>query len=132
MKILICCFVILNSLWFGLFQDKDLTSSIEKGKKIYQDFCITCHLANGDGFKGIFPPLNNADYLSKYRKESIYAVKYGQKSKIVVNGVEYNGAMPKPGLEDEEIKDVMNYVLFSWENKGHKKVTLEEVESVKK
>ena len=34
------------------------------------------------------------------------------------------------GLEDEEIADVMNYVLNSWGNTDKKMVTKEEVESI--
>jgi mono/diheme cytochrome c family protein len=68
--------------------------------------------------------------LVKYREESIRSVKYGQKGKIKVNGIEYNGTMPLPGLKDEEIVDVMNYIMNSWGNKSDKSVTISEVKSL--
>ena len=40
--------------------------------------------------------------------------------------------MPLPGLTDEEIVDVMNYILNSWGNKSEKTVTINEVKSISK
>jgi len=47
---------------------------------------VQCHLPNGKGTEGIFPPLDGADWLVQKRTESIHAVKYGQKGEIMVNG----------------------------------------------
>ncbi len=113
------------------FQNDDLTKSMAKGKDVYTDFCVTCHKPDGTGTPKFFPPLAKSDYLTNHREEAIRSVKYGQKGKITVNGIEYNGLMPNPGLSDEEVVDVMNYVLNSWGNKSKKMVTLEEVKSIK-
>ena len=112
------------------YQDKELEKSIQRGSEVYADFCVTCHLTKGEGVKNAFPPLAKSDYLSKNREESIKGIKYGQKGELVVNGVSYNGTMPPMGLEDDEIADVMNYILNSWENKSTKMVTPEEVASL--
>ena len=40
-----------------LQQDKELTESINRGKIIYADFCVTCHLESGEGVEYTFPPL---------------------------------------------------------------------------
>jgi len=64
------------------------------------------------------------------REASIRGVKYGQQQEIVVNGETYTTAMPNPRLEDEEIADVMNYILNSWGNASEDIVTLEEVEGI--
>ncbi|MBK9734030.1 MAG: cytochrome c [Saprospiraceae bacterium] len=98
------------------FQNDELSSSIGKGKLLYQDFCITCHLPNGMGTKSVVPPLANSDFLIKNRSESIRSVKYGQKGNIMVNGIAYNGLMPAPGLDDDEVVDVLNYITHSWGN----------------
>lgn len=125
--------LLLSSVLFfsAEIQDPELKASIERGRDVYNDFCITCHLGNGEGSKGIIPPLAKSDYLLNNRKESIRAVKYGQQGKIKVNGVEYNGIMANQQLTVEEIADVMNYILNSWGNSGAKRVTEEEVRSVK-
>ena len=101
------------------------------GKEIYADFCMQCHGANGKGSGKTIPPLDGSDWLSKKRKESIAAVKYGQRGEITVNGIKYKNAMPAMGLTDQEVADVMNYVMSSWSNKQTKIVTAKEVATIK-
>ncbi|NNE15009.1 MAG: cytochrome c [Saprospiraceae bacterium] len=116
---------------FISFQATDpLKESIKRGEEVYADFCKVCHMPTGEGMKGVFPPLAKADYLLNNREESIKAVKNGQKGEIVVNGATYNGLMAPLGLDDEEVADVMNYILNSWGNSSDKMVTEEEVSKV--
>ncbi len=115
---------------FSFIQDEELSKSMTRGKDVYNDFCTVCHKTNGEGTEKVFPPLAQSDFLKKYRVESIRSVKFGQKGKIKVNGVDYNGTMPVPGLTDEEIVDVMNYIMNSWGNKSDKIVTISEVKSL--
>jgi mono/diheme cytochrome c family protein len=116
-----------------LFQEKsELNKSIENGKEVYKDFCIQCHLGNGKGFDKTIPTLDNSDWLIKKRKESIHAVKFGQRVPIVVNNKKYDGNMPPMNLTDKEVADVMNYIMNSWSNKQKKPVTTEEVSLIKK
>lgn len=112
-------------------QDIKLKQSIERGAILYKDFCMVCHGTNGLGVKNAFPPLANADYLMNNRKESIKAIKYGQRGEIIVNGNTYNNAMAPLGLYDEEIADVMNYITNSWGNKNNDMITVEEVTKLK-
>lgn len=131
MKYFILGYLILVALLANtLFQDKELAESIERGKVIYADFCVTCHLENGEGVLNTFPPLAKSDYLAKNREASIRGVKYGQRGEMTVNGVVYNNTMMPMGLEDEEIADVMNYVMNSWGNKQDKPVTPQEVSEI--
>lgn len=123
-------FVIASALL--LFQDSNLQESMKRGKEIYVDFCVTCHLEKGEGVANVFPPLAQSDYLMKNREASIRGIKYGQQGEIIVNGVTYNSAMASLGLEDEEVADVMNYILNSWGNSSDKIVTVSEVSSVSK
>lgn len=109
----------------------ELAKSIQRGKEVYADFCVQCHLASGKGTE-TFPPLANSDWLVNKRKESIHAIKYGQSGPIKVNGKTYNGRMSPMGLSDEEVADVMNYIMNSWGNKQSKMVTVSEVKAVKK
>ena len=112
-------------------QPTPLQKSIANGKELYTELCIQCHRANGKGNGTTFPPLDGSDWLKKKRTESIHAVKYGQKGEIVVNGKKFNNMMPAPGLSNEEIADVMNYVMNSWSNKTKKMVTAKEVALLK-
>jgi mono/diheme cytochrome c family protein len=108
------------------------SESYKRGKDVYLDFCITCHLADGNGITGTFPPLDGSNWLTEKRKESIRAVKYGLQGPIEVNGEKYNMAMAPLGLTDQEVADVMNYVMNSWSNSSKKPVTLEEVKAIEK
>ncbi len=102
------------------------------GKVLYEELCIQCHLGTGKATKGVIPPLDGSDWLTKKRKESIHAVTYGLKGSIIVNGKNYKGNMPAMGLNDQEVADLMNYIMTAWSNKHTKKVTVEEVATVKK
>jgi mono/diheme cytochrome c family protein len=136
-------FVVISALFYSIAdgisesnryvsqENKSLQSSIADGKEIFQEFCMTCHLANGKGSETV-PPLAGSDWLQTKRKESIHAVKFGQTGPIKVNGINYNNTMPPMGLTDEEVADVMNYVMHSWGNKQKMQVTVVEVAGVKK
>jgi mono/diheme cytochrome c family protein len=103
-----------------------------EGEEIYADFCIQCHGANGKGDGRQFPPLAGSDWLIKKRKESIHAVKYGQRGEIVVNKLKYNNLMPALGLSNQEVADVMNYIMTSWGNKQKLTITEKEVAAILK
>lgn len=126
--------LVLVSLAFNTVygQSKDLTESMKQGKMVYDDFCITCHMGNGEGLLGTFPPLAKSDFLMKNRAKSIHAIKYGLQGEITVSGTKYNGVMANLGLTDEEVADVMNYITNSWGNKNDKLVTEKEVSEIKK
>ena len=109
--------------------DPDLQASIERGKELYNTMCISCHMAEGAGVPGVFPPLTQSDYLQD-TVASIRAVKYGLQGEITVNGQTYNNIMTPLGLDDQEVADVLNYVLNSWGNESEEMITAEQVESV--
>ena len=113
-------------------QEKPLKQSILDGEEIYQDFCLQCHLDNGKGVENAFPPLAKSDYLQNNIEASIRGVKYGLRGEITVNGETYNGVMVNQGLDEEEIADVMNYILNSWDNKAEGQITVAQVLEVQK
>lgn len=116
----------------GFSQTESLKNSIERGNAIYVDFCVSCHLPNGEGVKDVNPPLAKSDYLVKNREASIRGIKFGQQGEITVNGKKYNSIMAPMGLSDNEVADVMNYITNSWGNKNDKMITKDEVTNIKK
>ncbi len=129
--------VLFLSLSLGIFsaflptQDDELSKSIARGKDIYAENCVTCHMGAGEGVAGTFPPLAKSDYLLKTPEKALRAIKFGQQGKIIVNGVTYEGMMPNPGLDNEEIADVMNYIQNSFGNSNKTLITAKMVESIK-
>ena len=101
-------------------QSKALKESMERGKGVYEGsgLCTVCHMPEGQGMTGAFPPLAKSDYLMEDVDRSIKIVLEGLTGEIEVNGEKYNGAMQPSGLDDKDIADVLNYVRNSWGNKG--------------
>ena len=130
MKIITLSIAIVTTLNFLSISSQDpLMESIKRGEEVYLGYCITCHMDQGQGIEGVFPPLAGSDYLMEDRERSIKTVKYGLEGEIIVNGVTYNNIMSPMGLSDEEIADVLNYIRNSWGNKGET-VRVEEVKDV--
>jgi len=110
-----------------------LAESMKRGGEIYTEYCIQCHLGQGEGVPGTFPPLAKSDWLLPVKRAAaIRVVKYGQSGEIQVNGVTYNSAMAALGLYDDEVADVMNYILNNWGNSSESMVTEEEVKKIEK
>ena len=106
-------------------QSSELKESMKRGKDVYDGsgLCTVCHMPEGKGMTGAFPPLAKSDYLMADLDRSIKIVIEGLSEEIEVNGTKYNGAMQPSGLDDKDIADVLNYVRNSWGNKGDKMVT---------
>lgn len=124
--------LLLPFLFLLIPQDSEFEQSKQRGKAIYEEFCVTCHRGDGTGFGKMYPPLAGSDFLKNNRTASIRGVKYGMSGEITVNGHKYNKKMAPLGLTDEEVRDVMNFVLNTWGNQAEKPVTLEEVSSITK
>lgn len=90
---------------------------IARGATVYGN-CVACHQATGLGIPNAFPPLANSDYLNADKIRGIKAITGGMQGKLIVNGTEFNGVMPALSLSDEEVANVLTYVLNSWGNSG--------------
>tara|TARA_B100000787_G_C16158009_1_gene279923 strand:+ start:684 stop:1097 length:414 start_codon:yes stop_codon:yes gene_type:complete len=133
MKILVLTYLLSLGIFFNyLFQDKTKKESIKAGSEIYQDFCVQCHLSTGIGVFGVFPPLKASNYLLENTNLSIAGIKYGLKGKIIVNNEEYDGLMIRQGLDNEEVADVMNYILNEWGNETTDFITPNQVSKIPK
>jgi len=128
--VLVVLAVVITGIFLGLQQDSSFQASKARGAVIYQDFCVTCHLPTGEGVPDVYPPLAKSDYLLTNKTASIRGIKFGQRGPMVVNGKTYDNTMMPLGLEEEEIADVMNYILTSWGNSTEQMVTPEEVAEV--
>lgn len=99
------------------------------GESIYNAKCKVCHLADGKGVKGAFPPLAASDYLLADKVRAVEQALNGSHKEIVVNGEKYNALMPQQVATKEEAVAVINYVLNNFGNNGGT-VTLEDVQDV--
>ncbi|WP_224999162.1 copper-containing nitrite reductase [Cesiribacter sp. SM1] len=100
------------------------------GKMVYTANCQACHQSEGQGIAKAFPPLAKSDFLNADIDRSIQVVTHGLEGPIKVNGQTYNSTMPKLKLSEEDVANVMTYVLNNWGNKGGE-VTPDQVKTAK-
>jgi len=106
-------------------------ASIERGKKIYETYCLACHQADGSGVPGLNPPLIKTKWVLGEKKQLITIILKGMDEAITVDGEEYNNVMaPHAFLKDEEVADVLNYVRNNFGNKASA-VTASDVKAVR-
>lgn len=89
----------------------ELRQMMTVGKQLYLQYCANCHQDDGTGFKGLYPPLKNADYMQEDVARTVCIIKNGQKGSIVVNGEEYNQQMPNNlSLTNLEIAEITTFI----------------------
>ena len=83
MKITLLSLFAIASVSFSSYsQSNALKESTQRGKEIYSDFCVTCHLPNGKGVEKVYPPLANSDYLKKIEKLALKPLNLAYKVKL--------------------------------------------------
>lgn len=108
-------------VFLSSFQKKpafDLKASITRGREVYITYCLSCHMDQGEGIEGVYPPLAKSDYLVADKNRAIRQVLYGATGEMTVNGKKYNVDMSAVDIGNTEVSDVVNYILNSWGNKG--------------
>ncbi len=99
---------------------------VQAGQALYAGTCSVCHQANGAGLAGVFPPLAKSDFLAADAMRAIDVVLHGLTGKVTVNGQEYNSVMPPMNqLNDDEVANILTYVLNSFGNSGGRILTEE-------
>ena len=91
------------------------------GERAYTAYCESCHGVEGEGFKGIIPPLAGADYLDKHLNELPCLIVNGVRGEMTVNGIVYNQPMAGVGKEElstAQIQGLIKYMQTSWCNEG--------------
>lgn len=93
----------------------DATAFADDGATIYKR-CAACHLPNGAGVPGAFPPLQaDAAALARTpdgRRYLALTVIRGVSGPITVGGKPFRGTMPaQAGLDDAQVAAALNHVL---------------------
>ena len=85
-----------------------------QGEKLYEKHCSNCHQNDGKGLGRVYPPLANSDYLQRV-DEVVCLIRFGKEGRIIVNGQDYNMAMPGlPLLTDLEVAEITTFIYNSW------------------
>jgi mono/diheme cytochrome c family protein len=94
-------------------------ASMERGKVVYEQYCLVCHQADGSGVQSLNPPLIKTQWVLGDKTELISILLNGLDKEIDVNGDVYANVMPSQAhLTDAEIADVLTYVRNSFSNQA--------------
>lgn len=95
------------------------TSGSAVGARLYRQHCANCHMEQGQGLRGLIPPLAQADYVTERGAELACGIVNGYDSALVVNGITYRQPMPGiEGLSEYEITQLINYLKSAWGAQG--------------
>jgi mono/diheme cytochrome c family protein len=93
--------------------------SVDRGKLVYQQVCLTCHQADGGGVPNMNPPLIKSAWASGDKKRLINVILKGFAEKVAINGNYYNNNMPAQiSLTDQQVADVLTYIRTNFGNKA--------------
>jgi nitrite reductase (NO-forming) len=73
-------------------------------------------MATGEGLPAVFPPLAKSDFLKADKDRAIKIVLKGLSGPITVNGKPFNNLMPPQEFSDDQVADVLTYVMNTWGN----------------
>ena len=109
------CTTIAALLVFGQESPK---ASIARGKNIYEQYCLSCHQADGSGVPGMNPPLIKTSWVKGDKKKLIKWVLQGSAENVPIDGQSYSNNMAAQNfLKDQELADVLTYIRNSFGNK---------------
>lgn len=103
---------------------------MERGKVIYENECMICHMENGEGLSGAFPPLAGSDYFQDDISKAVAVILNGLEGEVIVNGQSYYGIMDPVPLSDQELADVLNYIQNGWGGNA-KELMAKDIEELK-
>ena len=99
------------------------TARVTAGAAVYQQICVGCHGANGEGVVPSAPPLVNSEWVTGPESRLIRIALQGVSGPISVNGTVRQPPAILPempglaaGLNDDQIASVLTYIRQSW---GH-------------
>ncbi|MDE2731198.1 MAG: cytochrome c [Bacteroidota bacterium] len=128
--LLIVCALVLATAW--LLGAEGPPGLADEGEALYLSRCMSCHQVDGNGIPGVFPPVNDTEWVTGDKGRLIRIVLGGIMGPMKVGNVTYSGAMPPWGgyLNDQEVAALLTYMRSAWENDASP-VTAEEVRLVR-
>jgi mono/diheme cytochrome c family protein len=94
-------------------------TTLENGKKVYEQHCLTCHQVDGNGVPMMNPPLVKTKWVLGNKKQLVGIVLKGLNNEIEIDGQTFSNPMPSQAhLTDQEIADVLTFVRNSFGNKA--------------
>ena len=112
-------FFMLSS--FLTISQPGIKPAMQRGQIVYNNACISCHQADGQGVQRMNPTLVKTKWVLGDKKALSRIVLFGLKGgEIIIDGDDFHNPMPGLAnlLKDEQIADVLTYVRNSFGNKA--------------
>ena len=95
--------------------DKD---ALARGRLVYVDQCAGCHMENGEGVPGVFPPIKGNSGVHAHDPTSLARLVLGGARSAVTPAKPEGFAMPafEWKLNDAEVADLLTYIRASFGN----------------
>jgi mono/diheme cytochrome c family protein len=112
-------------------KEKEVAEALLAGERVYDSYCLPCHMGNGLGAPGMNPPLAGTEYVLGDKDRLIKVILQGLNEPIEIKGEIYQNVMASHSfLSDQQVADVLSYVRQSFGNDASE-VTPEEVKQVR-
>ena len=92
---------------------------MDRGKKVYTQYCAACHQVDGGGVPGLNPPLERTTHVLGSKTKLIRIILKGMNTHEEIDGETYSNVMaPHNHLTNQQISDVLTYIRNSFGNKA--------------
>jgi mono/diheme cytochrome c family protein len=124
-------FIVAIFFIVGCNDDSIPQATMDNGKKVYNTYCLGCHMQDAMGVPRMNPPLAGSELLLKDKTKPIRIVLRGSEELKGQPERDYKNVMAALGnLSDKDIADVLTFARNSFGNKAPK-VTEADVRSVR-
>ena len=105
-------------------------SAADRGKNIYQLYCLVCHQADGGGVGTLNPPFLK-EWVAGDKSRLVRLLLKGSAGKVTLDGDTFSNTMPpQPTFTDQQIADVLSFIRSNFGFKASA-VTVAEVKSIR-
>jgi glucose/arabinose dehydrogenase/mono/diheme cytochrome c family protein len=105
--------------------------NLQAGAQLYNTYCGSCHLNDGNGDGTRYPPLVESEWVSGDPRKLIGVVLKGLSDPITVKGKTWSGVMPAHDfLKDEDVAQILTYIRMGFKNNSTA-ISVSEVKNVR-
>jgi len=93
----------------------DMVAVSNRGRQLYAQSCAACHQDNGQGLRGLAPPLAGSEWLDLEDERLAEIALFGLSGPIEVAGKAYDLSMPGwSSYSDEELAAILTFLKREW------------------
>jgi len=89
-----------------------------QGERVYDMYCVNCHMPDGSGLGALVPSLNSPVYRSLSLEHIACKIKYGDKE-IEDMYASFNPMPTFTNLSETDISNLINYINSQWGQATH-------------